>query len=487
MTTDTATRRRGDAQKNRESGYALLLIFAMAAAAAVMLYLELPRVAFEAQRTREQTLIERGEQYQRAIQLYFRKFKTYPPSIEALEGTNNIRFLRRRYTDPLTGKDEWRLIHVGPGGVFLDSLTHKPDQGKKPEANLNTFITEGPAIGSSLPDPQQSTAGPPRRASEGGQPQPGTDGSAASVIPGQLPGISNNPSQQGQADAQPGGAQSPNPPFPGMPGANLPTSAGGQLGLTGTSPGDPSQPAMPGGVPGALGPDPNQQGMSPSDLIGNLLKQPRPVPPAGGTPMTGGTAMMGGGTTMMGGGQVGGGIAGVASKVEKASIKIYNDREKYNEWEFIYDYSKDRTGAGRAAAAMGTPQQGTTPGAGGPGTGQPGAFGVQSGIGGPTGLGAQPGFGAQAGTAGGFGSNTSASGSSGSSGGGGVGSGFGGGVGSGFGTQPPSTTPSQPQPQQPANPGQQPTQQQPAPQPAPQPGPIPAPPPPPNQNATPPQ
>jgi len=461
MTTDTATRRRGDAPKNRESGYALLLIFAMAAAAAVMLYLELPRVAFEAQRTREQTLIERGEQYQRAIQLYFRKFKTYPPSIEALEGTNNIRFLRRRYTDPLTGKDEWRLIHVGPGGVFLDSLTHKPDKGKKPEANLNTFITEGPAIGSSLPDPQQGVAGPPRRASDGGQPQPGTDGSASSVIPGQLPGISNNPSQPGQADGQPGGTQSPNPPFPGMPAANLPTSAGGQLGITGTSPGDPSQPAMPGGVPGT---DPNQQGMSPSDLIGNLLKQPRPVPPTSGTPVTGGTTAMGGGL------QVGGGIAGVASKVEKPSIKIYNDREKYNEWEFIYDYSKDRTGAGQAAAMMGTPQQGTTPGAGGLGVGQPGGA-----------FGGQPGFGAQPGAAGGFGSNTSASSSSGSSGGGGVGSGFGGGVGSGFGTQPSPTTPSQPQPQQPANPGQQPTQQQPAPQPAPQPGPIPAPPPPPPQ------
>ena len=168
--------RRGDKKPGRcESGYALLLIFAMAAALALMLYVELPRVAFEKQRDREQALIQRGEQYKRAIQLYFRKFKNYPPSIEALENTNNVRYLRRRYPDPLTGKDEWRLIHVGPGGVFTDSLTQKPKVGDKAAANLNTFITEAAAIGSALPTNQSGAAGPPRRPSEGGQLQPGSD------------------------------------------------------------------------------------------------------------------------------------------------------------------------------------------------------------------------------------------------------------------------------------------------------------------------
>ncbi|HET9319292.1 MAG TPA: hypothetical protein VFO27_05940, partial [Bryobacteraceae bacterium] len=89
MTTRRA-RRRG------ESGFALLLVFVMAATIAIMLYMELPRVAFEAQRNKEELLIERGEQYKRAIQLYFRKLKTYPASIDALENTNNVRFLRRR-------------------------------------------------------------------------------------------------------------------------------------------------------------------------------------------------------------------------------------------------------------------------------------------------------------------------------------------------------------------------------------------------------
>src|SRR5690242_8242691 len=115
-------RRRGAEQH----GFAMLLVFVMAAAVAIMLYKELPRVAFEAQRNKEELLIERGEQYQRAIQLYVRKWKKYPQTIEELENTNQIRFLRKRYDDPMTGKSEWRLVHVGPGGVFTDSLVHKP-------------------------------------------------------------------------------------------------------------------------------------------------------------------------------------------------------------------------------------------------------------------------------------------------------------------------------------------------------------------------
>ena len=48
----------------------------------------------------------------------------------------------------------------------------------------------------------------------------------------------------------------------------------------------------------------------------------------------------------MGGTQVGGGIAGVASESTGPAIKTYNERKKYNEWEFVYDQSKDRGLAG---------------------------------------------------------------------------------------------------------------------------------------------
>ena len=46
-----------------ESGFAMLLVFLMAASIAIMLYMQLPRAAFEAQRAKEEMLQERGEQY----------------------------------------------------------------------------------------------------------------------------------------------------------------------------------------------------------------------------------------------------------------------------------------------------------------------------------------------------------------------------------------------------------------------------------------
>ena len=134
--------------RNPESGYALLFVYMMAASLAIMLYMEIPRVAFEAQRDKEQLLIDRGEQYKRAIQLYVRKYNRFPPDIDALEKTQNLRFLRKQYLDPMTGKNEWRLIHVGPGGVFTDSKVY--GQQKKDAAGApQTFITEMQSIGGS--------------------------------------------------------------------------------------------------------------------------------------------------------------------------------------------------------------------------------------------------------------------------------------------------------------------------------------------------
>ena len=59
-------------RRKNESGFALLLVFLMAAILAISLYMEIPRVAFETQRQKEQLLVERGEQYKRAIQLFVR-------------------------------------------------------------------------------------------------------------------------------------------------------------------------------------------------------------------------------------------------------------------------------------------------------------------------------------------------------------------------------------------------------------------------------
>src|SRR5208337_379344 len=114
-------------RRRRDSGFAMLLVFLMAACIAIALYIEIPRVAFEAERQREMLLVDRGNQFKRAIQVFVTD-KTgnptgrYPASIDELEHFNNRRYLRRRYVDPMTGKDEWRLIHTsGVPGVFPDS------------------------------------------------------------------------------------------------------------------------------------------------------------------------------------------------------------------------------------------------------------------------------------------------------------------------------------------------------------------------------
>jgi hypothetical protein len=107
--------------RSSERGSALLIVFLFAAVVAIMLYREMPVAVFESQRQKEQMLIDRGAQYKRGVKLFYRKFGMYPASIEQLENTNRLRFLRHRFKDPFTGKDDWRLLHMGPGGMLVDS------------------------------------------------------------------------------------------------------------------------------------------------------------------------------------------------------------------------------------------------------------------------------------------------------------------------------------------------------------------------------
>ncbi len=70
-------------------------------------------MAASIQRDKERETFRRGMQYRRAIQLYYRKFNRYPPNLDALVKTNEIRFLRKKYLDPMTGKDDWKPIMFG--------------------------------------------------------------------------------------------------------------------------------------------------------------------------------------------------------------------------------------------------------------------------------------------------------------------------------------------------------------------------------------
>jgi type II secretory pathway pseudopilin PulG len=289
----------------------------MMAAAAIMLYIELPRVIMQAQRAKEQTLIDRGEQYKRAIQLYVRKEKKYPQSIDDLETSTNTRYLRRRYKDPFTGKDDWRLIHIDVTGVYTDSLVHKaPDPNEKKE-KAQTFVAEMPSLGNpdAGTDPNApQNAGLQRRASDrpaavaGAQPVEYNQEPGAPPPPDQFQQNPGQPGPQFPGQAYPGQAIAGQPgtlpggfaqPFPGQPGVIPPGQPGafpyqnpqpgqqpfGSPPVPGTPPFPyPGQPgALPSGVPLAPGqstfpylPQPQQQQSAPSFIGGSVTPSPTP-------------------------------------------------------------------------------------------------------------------------------------------------------------------------------------------------------------------
>jgi type II secretory pathway pseudopilin PulG len=102
----------GLASVRTESGYILLTLLFFVAVLAITVLAVLPSVTQEVKRDREEELVHRGVQYSRAIRKYYKKFGRYPTRLEDLETTNNIRFIRKRYKDPITGED-FKLLHLG--------------------------------------------------------------------------------------------------------------------------------------------------------------------------------------------------------------------------------------------------------------------------------------------------------------------------------------------------------------------------------------
>jgi hypothetical protein len=90
-------------------------------------------------------------------------------------------------------------------------------------------------------------------------------------------------------------------------------------------------------------------------MINNILTGPRQGGVGGDQSTTPGQPI--------GGQQVGAGIAGVASTSKSPAIMIYNDHTNYNEWEFLFDITKQKKTA-NPNGVVGTPAQalGSTPG-----------------------------------------------------------------------------------------------------------------------------
>ena len=101
------------ATRSDDRGFAMAGLLVGIALLSLGLSIAMPTWRTLVQRDREEELIWRGQQYDRAIQLY-RKKNAAPgaPSIERLiEG----RFLRKKFKDPITGGD-FEVVGVSPAG-----------------------------------------------------------------------------------------------------------------------------------------------------------------------------------------------------------------------------------------------------------------------------------------------------------------------------------------------------------------------------------
>jgi len=153
---------------NRQRGYiliTLMLFFALIAMAAIAV---LPDVAFQIKRDREEEMRHRGTEYMRAIKRYYKKFNRYPARVEELENTNNLRFIRKRYKDPLFKDRDFKLIRLGDPGLNMLGMG---GIGQNPALQLPGQNVPPPAPGLGPGSPQQPGSKPPAADSENAEAQ----------------------------------------------------------------------------------------------------------------------------------------------------------------------------------------------------------------------------------------------------------------------------------------------------------------------------
>jgi type II secretory pathway pseudopilin PulG len=149
-----------------EGGYILAVLLVAMAIAAVWMAALLPAWRHQAMREREEELIFRGEQYARAIALFYRKNNgTLPPNLDALVHGH---FLRKKWLDPVTGEEFIYLGAPAPGQISSPA-SGTPGRAGQP--------------GSIIPPPG-SLSGMPSQAGKTGLATPPPTGPQGQIIPG---------------------------------------------------------------------------------------------------------------------------------------------------------------------------------------------------------------------------------------------------------------------------------------------------------------
>jgi type II secretory pathway pseudopilin PulG len=98
-----------------EAGYTLAMFVMVIAIMAIMMAAAVEIVSFQAQREKEAELIFRGQQYVEGIRLYRQKYGRYPMRMQELWEADP-KVLRKKWTDPITGSENWGVIFEGQEG-----------------------------------------------------------------------------------------------------------------------------------------------------------------------------------------------------------------------------------------------------------------------------------------------------------------------------------------------------------------------------------
>jgi len=281
-------------------GYAFVALMVALTVMLIALAAALPSIYHESQREKEEELIFRGNEYARAIYLFRLKFQRFPTSVDELIRTNNIRFLRHAYKDPMSPNGKWRFIHVAANGVLTDSLTMGPQQ--QPQL-VGAFGQSPPGPSQSSPTLGGSQQGQGVQGELGAQGDQSTQKERPNVRPGCEGGASDSPSF---SDNQVQGA-----PIAGVASCSGKSSirvynkktkyeeweflgiAFQPVGFPGVQQ-QPQPQQAPGGqpAPGTQLPQPGQARGSGGSTFGTIGAEPATVPPATGaqpppdTPLT---------------------------------------------------------------------------------------------------------------------------------------------------------------------------------------------------------
>ena len=92
---------------------------------AIMMAAAVEIASFQAQREKEAELIFRGQQYVEGIRLYRQKYGRYPMRLKEMWEADP-KVLRRKWTDPITGDENWGVIFQGQEGRELTGLQTGP-------------------------------------------------------------------------------------------------------------------------------------------------------------------------------------------------------------------------------------------------------------------------------------------------------------------------------------------------------------------------